>query len=236
MPIDIFLFPEITEQSERLNQKLNAILPAIKDKFEIDIENYDYKQLSKPIDSGLLPRLRLANINAPIPAVVVGEKKQEFNLDILRDLFEKQQEQIDQVFKQNHDMKISLKKHQDQIDVIKQNQIPIGFIYVQLSGQSDPNTLWPNTEWNNISKNYSGLFFRAEGGNSASFGQIQNEQARSLKVIPMSCGVKTALEKKCWPWGHDYSLTVSSKLQEKGVFTGGFRTDGDHQGLKFLYR
>ena len=58
---------------------------------------------------------------------------------------------------------------------LMQNPVPIGFIYVQLSGQKDPQTLWPNTQWNNVSPNYAGLFFRAEGGNASSFGTIQDE-------------------------------------------------------------
>ena len=46
-----------------------------------------------------------------------------------------------------------------------------------------PHILWPQTEWNNISRNYSGLFFRAEGGGAASFDQIQSEQTRSLQIL-----------------------------------------------------
>ena len=71
---------------------------------------------------------------------------------------------------------------QKELDNLKQNPVPIGFIYVQLSGQSEPHTLWPQTEWNNISPKYAGLFFRAEGGNADSFGETQSEQARSLQI------------------------------------------------------
>lgn len=43
-----------------------------------------------------------------------------------------------------------------------------GFIYFQLPGQSDPSTLFGGT-WSNISSDYAGCFFRAEGGNANAF-------------------------------------------------------------------
>lgn len=50
--------------------------------------------------------------------------------------------------------------------------MPVGAIYVQFSGQTDPTTLFGGT-WDNISSTYAGLFFRAEGGNAATFGETQ---------------------------------------------------------------
>ena len=51
---------------------------------------------------------------------------------------------------------------------------PVGFVYVQFSGQSAPNALWGGT-WQNVSNLYAGLFFRAEGGAAAAFGSSQGE-------------------------------------------------------------
>ena len=51
---------------------------------------------------------------------------------------------------------------------------PVGFVYVQFSGQSAPNALWGGT-WQNVSNLYAGLFFRAEGGVAAAFGSKQGE-------------------------------------------------------------
>ena len=51
--------------------------------------------------------------------------------------------------------------------------VPLGFIYTQLPNQSKAEDLWPNTKWSEITSEYSGLFFRAEGGGSESFGRIQ---------------------------------------------------------------
>ena len=54
--------------------------------------------------------------------------------------------------------------------------LPIGFIYFQLRGQSTPDMLFNTTgKWQDISSTYAGEFFRAVGGNSASFGSKQNE-------------------------------------------------------------
>ena len=50
---------------------------------------------------------------------------------------------------------------------------PIGFIYVQYSGQSDPTSLFGGT-WQNISSSYAGRFFRAEGGSAVAFGSNQS--------------------------------------------------------------
>ena len=52
--------------------------------------------------------------------------------------------------------------------------MPVGAIYVQFSGQTDPTTLFGGT-WDNVSSTYAGLFFRAEGGNAATFGSSQGQ-------------------------------------------------------------
>ena len=54
--------------------------------------------------------------------------------------------------------------------------IPIGFIYVQYRNQSTPDTLFgTDGKWQDVSAEYAGEFFRAVGGNSASFGITQAE-------------------------------------------------------------
>ena len=55
-----------------------------------------------------------------------------------------------------------IESQNNEINILKSNPVPIGFVYVELHGQPRPDALWPNTEWGNISANYSGLFFRAE--------------------------------------------------------------------------
>ena len=69
-----------------------------------------------------------------------------------------------------------------QINYLKQNPVPCGFIYVQTPGQSEPKKLWPNTEWESVTEKYAGLFFRAEGGQSAPFGRKQEQQTHTLEL------------------------------------------------------
>ena len=57
--------------------------------------------------------------------------------------------------------------------------MPIGAIYVQFAGQTDPTTLFGGT-WENVSATYAGQFFRAEGGNAAAFGQSQSDGAPNI--------------------------------------------------------
>jgi hypothetical protein len=54
---------------------------------------------------------------------------------------------------------------------------PIGFIYVQFPGKDDPDTLgWPGV-WENVSDEYPGDFFRAEGGDASAFESGQQADA-----------------------------------------------------------
>ena len=56
--------------------------------------------------------------------------------------------------------------------IASQPTMPVGSVYVQFSGQTDPTTLFGGT-WDNVSNTYAGLFFRAEGGDAATFGETQ---------------------------------------------------------------
>lgn len=67
--------------------------------------------------------------------------------------------------------------------------IPIGFIYFQLRGQSTPDALFGTSgKWQDISSTYAGEFFRAVGGDAASFGGKQNEG------LPEISGVSTGVD------------------------------------------
>ncbi|CAG2104018.1 unnamed protein product [Medioppia subpectinata] len=75
-------------------------------------------------------------------------------------------------------------KHETEITMLKQSQVPIGFIYVQLPGQIDPKTLWPEYTWSDSTSPYAGQFFRAEGNGSLEFGKgVQNENAPRLSAV-----------------------------------------------------
>lgn len=58
------------------------------------------------------------------------------------------------------------------VDTLTSKVMPVGSIYVQFANQSDPTTLFGGT-WSNISSEFKGLFFRAEGGKAAEFGGTQ---------------------------------------------------------------
>ena len=65
------------------------------------------------------------------------------------------------------------------INQIIDKAIPVGFIYVQFPGESAPADLFEG-EWTNISSQFAGQFFRAEGGNAASFGSSQGGGAPDI--------------------------------------------------------
>jgi len=63
------------------------------------------------------------------------------------------------------------------------NPFPIGFIYVQLPNEKSPTEIWPWMTWNDMSSAYAGVFFRVTGGESASFGQVQEDNAPRLVEV-----------------------------------------------------
>lgn len=65
------------------------------------------------------------------------------------------------------------------VNIVIPSAMPVGAIYVQFSGQSDPTSLFGGT-WENISSQYAGLFFRSEGGNAAAFGSTQGHGAPDI--------------------------------------------------------
>ena len=105
-----------------------------------------------------------------------------------------------------------------ELNNLKSNPVPIGFIYVQLSGQSEPKTLWPNTEWQNISPKYSGLFFRAEGGQSSPFGQTQEQLTQSIDLQSTGIGHRFNVDYTHGP------IKVSNNYQLP-IFTGSPNVD-----------
>ena len=61
--------------------------------------------------------------------------------------------------------------------------IPINFTYTQLPNQSSPHDLWPTLSWTDVTKEYSGLFFRAEGSGSNKFEVVQNADSPRISNI-----------------------------------------------------
>lgn len=79
------------------------------------------------------------------------------------------------------------KKQQDDLTLVKKALVPIGFIYTQYPNQSPPNLLWPDFRFQEVTNNYAGLFFRAEGSGSAPFGQTQAANQSEIASIWTQC-------------------------------------------------
>lgn len=58
------------------------------------------------------------------------------------------------------------------INIVIPSTMPVGAYCIQFSGMADPADLYGGT-WENISAQFAGQFFRAEGGNAAAFGSSQ---------------------------------------------------------------
>lgn len=73
---------------------------------------------------------------------------------------------------------LAINHMRDRINETLDKVIPIGFIYTQLPFQKSPEIIWPWALWEQITSNYSGHFFRAEGGRSNEFGVPQDDAIR----------------------------------------------------------
>ncbi|CAG2179746.1 unnamed protein product [Oppiella nova] len=102
------------------------------------------------------------------------------HINELRHLLDETQTRLDELESQNNlgnnkqlqqitNNKQYIELLQKDIAELQDEQVPIGFIYVQYPGQLDPDTIWPKLNWENVTPKYAGLFFRAEGGNSIAF-------------------------------------------------------------------
>ena len=121
-------------------------------------------------------------------ALVLCQKRQELTLDVLRFAIDNIEEKV------------------------KNSIIPIGFIYTQLPNQSAPHEMWTNTSWTEVTHEYSGLFFRAEGGDSESFGILQQAKQERLNK-----------------WEASFvAISSSSKAKDNGDF-------GSNQTTKISY-
>ena len=120
---------------------------------------------------------------------IICQKKQSTNTVIsdevnnLTKVVDKQQELIEKLNKEQQDLTNKLDKTIDKL-------IPLGFLYTQLPNQSTPQQLWPNMEWTEITQQYAGLFFRAEGSGSDTFGTVQGANySRLLKLNVRGCDI-----------------------------------------------
>jgi len=92
---------------------------------------------------------------------------------------------------------------------------PVGFVYIRFPGMDDPNTLFPGTTWENISSQYPGAFFRAEGGNASAFGS-------GLQTCLTAVNGLSASSSSSGAHSHTYQLytTTSTSTAYIGKSTG----------------
>ncbi|CAG2168611.1 unnamed protein product, partial [Oppiella nova] len=81
----------------------------------------------------------------------------------------------------------TIDKQQEMLEKLSDNTVPIGFIYIQLPNQSKPINLWPLTNWSDVTQEYSGLFFRVEGGDSLPNWDDFNDNDRCCRQEYESC-------------------------------------------------
>jgi hypothetical protein len=119
-----------------------------------------------------------------------ARKELQDSLEDVRKQLKESQEDRKQLSSSLEDVRKQLKESQEDrkqlnssLEDVRKNPVPIGFIYVQLPSQPEPKTLWSMVEWKDVTSDYAGLFFRAEGGNSFPFGQTQSSDSPRLSSV-----------------------------------------------------
>ena len=122
---------------------------------------------------------------------------------------------------------IDLYSQKSRLEFIEQSTIPIGFLYTQFPSQSSPQQLWPSLQWTEVTQSYAGLFFRAEGGNSSSYGQLQLASSPGLSRIYQ--------EKDPNGWfANDNIIDVEQVKPTVNLGTGMWINSNDKLSLSFL--
>ncbi len=121
------------------------------------------------MDADALVRGKWENEPCAKKNLVVCERKQGWNLEKIQSLIEKLQE--------------TNEMQQQEIESLKANPVPLGFIYVQLPNQKSPQEIWPLTSWTDDSDQYGSAFFRVMGSKTALFGEVQEEFAPYIDEI-----------------------------------------------------
>lgn len=131
--------------------------------------------------------------------------------------FESYQQRTDQMEQKlntfHTDFQLSNESMADIVSRVRDETIPMGFIYFQLPFQMEPLSIWDWAKWQQVTANYSGHFFRAEGGGSEPFGISQTDSMQSHRVDAVS------LESKKVESGSDrpaLSVTTTNKVKPEG--------------------
>ncbi|XP_037047875.1 uncharacterized protein LOC119082462 [Bradysia coprophila] len=121
------------------------------------------------------------------------------------------------------DLTTKLNNANTELKYVHDNPIPIGFIYTQLPDQPEPGRLWWTVEWTDITEQYAGLFFRAEGAGSLAYGTIQAEQCPRLTMVQGRIVTGTAIS----------SVAVPAAGGSTPILSAGATGAASHWGLMF---
>lgn len=113
----------------------------------------------------------------------------QFSVSESKQTEEKLNGRIKELEASNSDLNTRLTNLEGTVTGISQNPFPVGFIYVQLPNEQSPADIWSWMVWEDITANYAGVFFRAEGGGSEAFGGVQEENSPRLAHIQKFVGV-----------------------------------------------
>ena len=199
--------------------KIESIILEMRKSYSDKFVSLQNQISSQNIEQAQLKQSQLNNANLI--------EKQRIEIDSLKQSKLAQEKQISDLKQGQNNNNNLIGTQRQEIEHLKQTPVPIGFIYVQLPGQNDPQTLWPSTQCNNISPNYAGLFFRAEGGGANAFGAIQEQQTQNIYFITQDCDFNS----NCFDKNNEEMMT--GNYAPKLIWTGG--SDGDDGGLNFRH-
>ena len=105
--------------------------------------------------------------------LVFCQKPQTWSFEHLQSLFIENKKQ----------QQVIINKLETELLNIRNNPVPIGFIYIEYYNRKPPSVIWPGVKWTDVTANYAGQFFRALGGGSSPFGSIQDDSTRHISQI-----------------------------------------------------
>ena len=177
-----------------------------------------------------------SDVSCKKSALIICQKKQDLTLITLRNALVTlenklaqnehdiscQRNEIDTMTIREKNLTNFMEKQLKSIDSL----IPIGFLYTQFPSQSSPDMLWPNMKWTEVTQSYAGLFFRAEGGNSSSYDELQLASAPHLAQINQHVNV--------YEYGDTLNITLEEGIETKRFFTGKGDFTRGYFSLSFL--
>ena len=109
------------------------------------------------------------------------------------------------------------------INIVIPSAMPVGAYVIQFSGMAAPADLYGGT-WENISAQFAGQFFRAEGGNAAAFGQSQDCGAPNVYGDFTVC---RSIDTLAWNLGQaNGAFTMGSETSTVGLSNYSVATTG----------